>query len=123
MGRGRARGRKHIQRSRSCMTVLSYSRDHIYLAPSVAVMLLELLADLVGDLFLILALVDEFLVAQHVADGLLGLADNNVLPGRRRLGRLVIAFAHAVRLTGSRYFSSVAAWSGTDLNRSRGGRS
>lgn len=41
-----------------------------------------LLAHFVCDLYLIFAVLDQVVVANHVSDGLLGLPDDEVLPSR-----------------------------------------
>lgn len=57
-----------------------------------------LLADLVGDVLLLLAFLGQLVVADDVAEGFLRLADHDVLPRRRRLGNFVIAVCHTARL-------------------------
>jgi Domain of unknown function (DUF4386) len=55
-------------------------------------------AHLVGDLFLLLALVGQLLVADRMSDDLLDLADHDVLPGCRCVGRsllVVLYVSHA----------------------------
>ena len=73
-------------------------KSMIISAGSVLVLFFELVADLVRDSLLVFAFFGQLFIAYGVPENFLGLADDDVLPGCRRFGRLVIMISHDVRL-------------------------
>lgn len=65
------------------------------------VLFLELVADLMGDFFLLLALLGQLVIAYNVPDDFLGLTYEDVLPGSRGFGWLVFTVCHDFEARGS----------------------